>query len=635
MPNEAPIFSSQPLKEVAKPKTTRRRTTTTRQRAALKIDKPSATTTAKIDRKLDSIYKDDNGSLPNMKQIKIKRRGSPILRSLFWLFLVGGLLAAAAWAGFFIMPANKISEEKVVLKINGPELLTLGATSTYTIVFENKQNISLSNVVMSVRYPKGFVFLSSSLAARNQNKNEWDLGAIPAYKKNEITITGLTYGPIDEDQSWRVFLNYKPENLNSELQKMATLITKINATPFMVALAGPDKITVGDETEYTITLETNNSTWPTKLFVAPTWPANFYITTSTLPIEKTNHWFLISTPANATSTPNQYIIKVRGKFSDSTDTSATTKVALLLPTDSSPTPYTIATATVNTELIKNSVNLAMAINGSLTGVSTRPGDILNITLSLKNTSGKDINKAVVKLNLDAPAYKKISVLDWNNIVDKNDGDIQGQQISDTIRRGQIIWRGSNIAALNKIKNNDEITIDVRLPLKDIKAISWSNITEYKIMATTEITYVDATGATQTITANPTNLIINSDLNLEIRDKVENNASGKEEHAINWVLTNTFHALKNITLSADLYGDISWQGPEKVSIGTVNYDDKTKKLIWTIPELPENVDIAALPFIVTINQKNPTQNLLVSKVRLQGEDTVTGEKLDLLGNEIGL
>ena len=52
-------------------------------------------------------------------------------------------------------------------------------------------------------------------------------------------------------------------------------------------------------------------------------------------------------------------------------------------------------------------------------------------------------------------------------------------------------------------------------------------------------------------------------------------------------------------------------------------------------MPESVDVLSLPFTVTINKNNPTQNTLVSKVHVQAEDTVTGEKLDFLGDEISL
>nr|WP_298660595.1 hypothetical protein [uncultured Flavobacterium sp.] len=124
--------------------------------------------------------------------------------------------------------------------------------------------------------------------------------------------------------------------------------------------------------------------------------------------------------------------------------------------------------------------------------------------------------------------------------------------------------------------------------------------------------------------------VNSDLKFEARDT----ASGST-HQINWVLTNNFHPLKNITLVADVYGDSTVEMPATAPAGEVNYSDSAKRITWNIPSMPESVDVLALPMTITLNKTNPTQALLVSKVHIQAEDTVTGEKLDFMGEEVPL
>ena len=52
-------------------------------------------------------------------------------------------------------------------------------------------------------------------------------------------------------------------------------------------------------------------------------------------------------------------------------------------------------------------------------------------------------------------------------------------------------------------------------------------------------------------------------------------------------------------------------------------------------MPEGVDVLALPILVTLNNINPTQELLVSKTHVQADDTITGEKLDFMGEETPL
>ena len=52
-------------------------------------------------------------------------------------------------------------------------------------------------------------------------------------------------------------------------------------------------------------------------------------------------------------------------------------------------------------------------------------------------------------------------------------------------------------------------------------------------------------------------------------------------------------------------------------------------------MPQETDVLALPFVITLTNPNPTQKILISKVRVQSEDTITGERLDFMGEETPL
>ena len=101
------------------------------------------------------------------------------------------------------------------------------------------------------------------------------------------------------------------------------------------------------------------------------------------------------------------------------------------------------------------------------------------------------------------------------------------------------------------------------------------------------------------------------------------------------LSKSQFALKNVTVDADLFGDITFGSASSTPAGTLSFDPTTKHLVWSIPEFTENNDILALPFTVTINKKNPTQNILVSKVHIRAQDSVTGKQMEITGDEISL
>ncbi len=622
---DTPEFSTQDIAPEPKPK----------KRAPRKPAVKKTSNAPEINRAINAIYQDDAGRLPNMKKID-KQQNHPVVRFFASLLILSGVLAAAAWVGFFILPtSNKFSDSQVMLTVDGPVNATMGATTTYKIDYRNNQNINLKNASLSIRYPDGFVFIDSSIPAKNGGHTEWDLGTLVPYKKNSITITGKMYGASEQASSWRVFLNYQPENFNSELQKTAILNLQMDKSPLAVKITGPDKATVGSEVEYTFALENSGNWIPENLYLDPVLPTNFHLVTSSPKLEK-NRWTVILNP-NSTSTPplSGYKFTLRGTYSDSsTSSTEPMRAALSLPIKLLDQEFKIAENNLPIALVNNVTNFSVAINGNLKDFSTQPGDTLNFTLNIKNTGETDMKKAQVKINIDAPSLKNQSLLNWKAINDKYDADIIGQQLSDTVRRGQIIWNTSKVPELAKIIPGNEINIDFSLPIKDADTATLSDFVESKVVIGAKINYTDGTGANQTINAAPITVTLNSDLKFENRHSV-NSADGKDAYDIKWIITNNFHALKNIKLSANIYGDTTFTTPQNVPAGEVKFDDAEKKITWTVPEMPEGVDVLALPLNVVLNKKNPTQNMVVGKVHVTADDTVTGQSIDFMGDEIAL
>ncbi|MEK7131442.1 MAG: hypothetical protein AAB797_01750 [Patescibacteria group bacterium] len=481
-----------------------------------------------------------------------------------------------------------------------------------------------------MQYPAGFVFLSSDHSSKNSGHTEWNLGEIGARRKGEVTITGLTYGSLAQKQSWRVFLTYQPENFGSELQKASILDVAIEKSPFSLIISGPSKTITGNAAEYTFMVKKEYDSNINKLELKPVWPQNFFITSSSPALSKDYKWTI---DPNKISSSSKWAFKIIGKFSSSTLDAGDISGALSTIVNNS--PFVLADGKAITELTQNDLDFNLAINGSLANFSGQPGDSLNITLSLKNQSANDLKNVSLKFTLDAPSAKKQSLLDWSKIEDKFDGDVRGIQLSDSLRRGEITWNKNKISGLAKINKSQEISIDVRLPIKDSSSFNLSDLnTASQITALAEVSFKDPDGISHTYSSNQIIITVNSDLKFETRDSVSGDGSG-QKHQITWVLTNNFHPLKNLTLSADVYGDVKVEPASPAPAGAVKFDPVNKKIIWTITEMPESMDVLALPIAVTLNSINPTQELLVSKTHVQAEDTVTGEKLDFMGDETSL
>lgn len=579
-----------------------------------------------IDACLTSIYQDNDGTIPNMTEIDVKK-GSSVMRVFTILLGLGVVSALLAWAGFLYLPGkNTLVENNILFDIQGDREVAVGVTTTYTLVYGNKYDQSIKNASLSIYYPDGFVFITSSRPAGNPGHTEWTIGALAADNEGRLTITGKYYGVVGEQKNWRTFFNYTPSNFNSELQKITNLTATINENPYTLEVTGSDSVSVGTDAFYTFTVNkktANNQT--VQLNVVP--PENFLITSSTPALK--NNKILINW--SSTSTPNTVKVIVKGKYKASTGGSNAIKGVLYLPTTGNQL-FTLASAELVPQLQKSLLEFGITVNGTGNDIDAKPGDDLTIIVRLKNTSGEEIKNASIDLAFDAPSLKKLSALAWGSVTDKHDGDIVGQQITDALRRGTISWDSKNVKELAKIKPDGQVTIEIKLPLKDAQDFDYSALKETIIKINSTIDYLDAKNVTKSAAGSPIAITLVSDLGFVGKDSVATNGQGKEEHAVSWTLTNSFHPLKNIVATAEVYGDTTFL-PGDSSLGKATYDPRTKKITWTIAELSQDDSETTNSFTLVINTKNPTQNTLLSKVLVEAEDALTGKKVTVTGKEV--
>lgn len=627
MPEEKidPSFENIPVK---KPQLRTKKIAT---RPAARRRTPPSPTEQRIDSGLASIYQNENGRLPDMKKIDIKRR-HPVLGFIVKILIIGSLMAFAAWIGFFVIPTGgKFTENQVSLSVEGPTEVGLGATTTYKISYQNTDSNAIDNAILNLWYPDGFIFVTSSIPMGNGAHNEANIGTVQGKSDGAITITGLTYSSLNQSGSLRVSLKYQPKNIASTLQKSTEIVTKVISSPYTVNIEAPDKISAGTPTEITYIVKNTALSNLPELHLLPNLPGTFTLSSTTPALDKDKQWIIKAT----TSTPaTSYTFKVRGTFSDdgSSELPITGTLSIVAPTGNI---YQIATSGVQSNLVKTGAIVSVAVNGSLDTQNVAPGNTLNYTINVKNTSATEIKNLSVLLAIDGPSYKNQSILKWSAITDAFDGDIKGEQISDTIRHGQITWNQKKIPALASLKTGEEVNIDVQLPVKTKNDVDdLTSFSESKITNLASISYTDASGASKTAASAPLVLVLNSDLGFEARDTTTE-VNGAEQHTINWILTNTFHPLKNITLSATVFGDGATVTTSTAPAGAASFDSTTKKLTWTIPEMPGSVDVLAWPFTITLSKKNPTQNTLVSKVTITATDAVTGQTITLSGKDVPL
>ncbi|OIO19770.1 MAG: hypothetical protein CO029_02910 [Candidatus Magasanikbacteria bacterium CG_4_9_14_0_2_um_filter_41_10] len=592
--------------------------------------------TKKMEKELAQIYENEDGSLPDMHTFE-KQKGGHVMRALLTLVSVLAFLGGAGWYGYTYLyhPSGTFVENDVILSIGGEEHVGFGEEVTYRVRFKNAQEIPLDNAVLELRYPAGFVFESSSREPDVETNNIWTLGPLEKEDGEYIDIIGKLYGDIDERQSFRVFLNYTPSNFSSIFQKVATQETTISGAPVRLTMSGPKQISQGVATSFTMEvspdLEAGGGTLPSHLALVFE-PDVAFVTQKMVPKEgatlSERLWLIENVDEHVTSTS----YTITGAFAGG-EGSLMVNVRLVGWQDgqSRSDAYTLAIAEKELAIEDQQLSISLVANGSQQDITVQPGEHVNATIVVKNNTEESLKNVRVRLMFDAPSSKGRSIMDWPSLEDAADGSIVGEQLSDTVRRGQITWSSGQLRDLREIKAGDQVTIDVSIPIKSGDDIDLASYESYEIALAGDAQYTIASGEETAAAAVPLVLTLNSDTTFDVRDEID-----ESTHTITWLIGNTFHALKDIEAEVDLYGEIAFsQDAAVVPAGEIVYNKAEKKLTWKVDSMPLSVDVLALQFPITLNQANPSQTQLTSKVRVTAIDEVTGKQILLIGNEVGL
>lgn len=284
--------------------------------------------------------------------------------------------------------------------------------------------------------------------------------------------------------------------------------------------------------------------------------------------------------------------------------------------------FVLATAQKTIALVESETNISLVINGGAGDTTIAPGETISASLVVQNKGTTPLTDVVVEVVLDGPSYDARSIFGWQELTVTGDADVSGEQLSPETRRGKIIWSKKYLPELASIAPGKQVQLDISIPIRSGEQITLGNFTTNNIVVTSGFTHGPSQDR-KTLNSNQINLALVSDFALEVDYELNTENEVVGTYDVSWTLTNSFHALKNIKIEADIYGDVEIdESMFEKSGGSVSYDAGQKRIIWTIPEMPTSVDILTFNFPVTLKTDNPTQKDLMSRVRMSAEDEVS-------------
>ncbi len=587
------------------------------------VYKPSSKKTRKIDRELVEIYENRDGSMPDMSSFKSRGKTS-IFRAFITLAVALVFLGSVAWLGFFVLqPSLDFSQDDVLLTVTGEDNIKVGEEVQYRLRYKNNQSVQINDVRLEVRYPEGFVFSSASKEPSKDTGDAWVLEPLKEGEGGIIDIFGRFYADLGEEQSVRAFLNYTPGNFSSAFQKATSFNVSSNDSIVKLSSNVSTEVAKGMETPLSFDIEGLGD-------LEGEIEKVYFIVESESFTKKESEQEATSDDLlewQLDKSENKQTIKMSGSFDGEDKVTLLAQVVGVLEGENIDDGFVLADETIEISLVETNVATTVIINGGIGDLSVQPSEKLHTSVVVKNTGETTLEDVRVRLVYEAPSANRKSILNWSKIDNPSKGKINGEQVNDTTRIGELTWTKSRVGGLKKIESGESVTIDVVLPVKTSNNIDLASFETFKGKVFADVQY-ETGGESKNVSSNPVELLFNSDTELEVRDKVAQEPNNQQMYTITWLLSNTFHELKDVAISADFFGDVSFD--EKTTLlppgGKVALDDSKNRLTWTVDTMPISLDVLAYQFKVKLHKPNAGQTQLTSKIRLEATDTVTDEKI---------
>jgi len=414
---------------------------------------------------------------------------------------------------------------------------------------------------------------------------------------------------------------YTPENFSSEFKKEASKTFSVADTGINLDFDYSSAVLVGEENEITVKVESQEKNFfpQFKLTVDPAENLNIISATvsgekskdnSGLTIEKTlpGVWNIGGFKAEEQEFKIKY--KLSKKMSDNQD--------IVLRFENSAEDgktYPFLEKKLNVEVMKSDLNLTLIVNGSKNDQAVKFGDKLNYSLSYVNKGETDMKDVIIMAVLDS------NFLDRATLNDENKGQEKGNSI---------IWTKEEIPSLAELKPEQEGTIDFSLSLVPFneKYLNYS-ANDFQVKSYAQFSIggsEDISSEKEGSIDNQSNTIINkinSDLSLkeEVRYFSEDNVPvgtgplppkvGEEtSFKVYWTLTNNLHELQDARVEVFLPSYVSWNNKNRTSVGSISYDDSSRKVTWDIGRLPITVYKADAEFNISITPGESDRNKIM-------------------------
>lgn len=581
-----------------------------------------------IDDSLSQIYRDDKGSMVDVQRLNIKRsRGF-----IFWLIflcLVGGL----AYLGYHYRSeiiSQTMDRDTLAFDIEGKEEVTSGEEFIYQLDLRNGSQQELTDVRVEAKFPENFILLDSNSSATGTNV--WNFDHLGPNANQKITLKGKLVGQANSVNILLANTTYKVKGFSTEYRKESSLTTSIKDIGLSTTIDGVSSALLNEKNE---------------LLVHYTPTENYYLGSFRIKIDPLESLEFIDNSAElkdkgiaivqpgeyeiAEVKPGENIFPIAFKFIKKTADRETLNINYIKPENSK--DYAFQNKTIEIEVVKSDLNLIMILNGSKNDQGVDFGQTLHYSIAYANKGQTEMKNVILMAVLES------DYLDFSSLSDANNGRLNDNTIA---------WTKEEVPSLSNLMQNAEGTIDFSIKIAEQGEIQYGKNYQVKSFAQYSIGDIASTAPLSTQTRS-NEIVSKFNSNLKLETKVfyfneDNIAVGSgplppkvgqtTSFKADWKISNTLHELSELKVSTILPANVTWvSGKNRAAVGTIDFDETSRQVTWTIGRLPLSATEMEAEFEVSITPTAEDENkimVLITGSKAEAIDQETNVKIERTG-----
>jgi uncharacterized repeat protein (TIGR01451 family) len=576
-----------------------------------------------MEESLSEIYQDDNGKMVNVRKLDIKKKRG----FFFWLFSLiffAAVLAGAAYGFYYFYLSKTGGNGAVEFSINGKNEVLAGEEFSYAVNYKNLSSSSLTGIEIKLVYPENFIF-SDSEPKPDAGKDLWRLSDLGARGGGEIKIKGKI---IAEKGSSNIILgsmNYRQANFSSEFKKENSFETLIRDTGIKIIRESDSGILAGETNIIKIKYSAVKEGFLKNFRVMAEAKDNVEFIEGDKKQPKQPIWTIGEVKEEEGGLDIKFKVKEKKEQNEE----------IKLTFENSPDGnvyYKFLEERVSFEVIKNTLNLNLILNGSRVDQGVDFGQTLNYSVVYSNKGETEMKDVVIMAVLSS------EILDWQNLNNPSNGNVSDKTIT---------WTKAELPSLEILKPGDEGIIDFSLNVLPLDKVEIVPGDKYQVESYAQFS-IGNMEIKENEDAKSNTIIskINSDLELDeqVRYFNEDNiavGSGPlppkvgqtTSYKVYWVLTNNLHELNELTVEVPFPAYVKWDEKSRATVGNLYYDSGSNKAVWNIGRLPIDVYKVEAEFNISITPSDADADkvlVLLPGSKIRAVDSETGAAINKTG-----